>query len=329
MILVTGASGHIGNVLAGLLYQKGYRDLRLMVQGHNTAHIEKYAREIVQVDICDAEAVSKAVEGCTDVFHLAGYIQVDRSNLKRLYDINVGGTRNIVQACIKHGVKRLVYASSIHALAPVGGQEIDETLDMSCSCPSDDYGRSKLQGTEAVLEACGQGLDAVIVYPTGVIGPYDYRSSFAGTMFRKYMRSQRGMHLYFDGGYDFVDVRDVADGIFRAWQSGEPGQGYILAGDRCSVREMIETVGRSAGRDFKTVRVPLFLVRLGAAVVPVLSALAGKPPILTQDTVDLLVSGDKISAEKARTRLGYAPRPISESLSDAVKWYMDQNVVGE
>jgi dihydroflavonol-4-reductase len=246
-----------------------------------------------------------------------------------LYDINVGGTRNIVNACMEHGVKRLVYASSIHALAPRDGIEIDETLDMSCSCPSDDYGRSKLQGTEAVLEACEKGLDAVIVYPTGVIGPYDYRSSFAGTMFRKYMRSQRGVHLYFDGGYDFVDVRDVSDGIYRAWRNGESGQGYILAGDRCSVREMIETVGRSAGRDFKTVRVPLFLVRVGAAVVPVLSALAGKPPILTQDTVDLLVSGDKISAEKAKTWLGYEPRPISESLSDAVKWYMDQSVVGQ
>lgn len=329
MILVTGASGHIGNVLAALLYKNGYKDLRLMVQGRNTEHIDQYAKEIVRVDICDANAVAEAVKGCTDVFHLAGYIQVDRSNLKRLYDINVGGTRNIVQACLQYGVKRLVYASSIHALAPAEGNYIDESLvDMACSCPSDDYGRSKRRGTEAVLEACEKGLDAVIVYPTGVIGPYDYRSSLAGSMFRKYMKAQRDMHLYFDGGYDFVDVRDVADGLYRAWQFGEKGQGYILAGDRCTIREMIETVGRSAGRDFKTVRVPLFLVRAGAMVVPVLCALTGKPPVLTQDTVDLLVSGDKISAEKAKERLGYAPRPVAESLSDAVKWYMEQSASG-
>ena len=329
MILVTGASGHIGNVLVALLYQNGYRDLRLMVQGHNTSHIEKYAKEIVRADICDMEAVSKAVKGCTDVFHLAGFIQMTSANRKRLFDINVGGVRNVAEACLKHDVNRLVYVSSIHALAPADGCVIDETLDMADSQPPDDYGRSKLMGTEAVLGAYEEGLDAVIVYPTGVIGPYDYRSSFAGTMFKKYIRAQRDMHLYFDGGYDFVDVRDVADGIYRAWQNGVSGQGYILAGGHCTIRDMIETVGHSAGRDFKTIRVPLFLVRVGAAVVPVLSALAGKPPILTRDTVNLLVSGDKISDEKAKTLLGYAPRPVSESLNDAVKWYMEQSAVGE
>ena len=329
MILVTGASGHIGNVLATLLYQNGYKDLRLMVQGTRTAHIERYAKEIVRADICDAEAVSEAVKGCTDVFHLAATIQLTGANKKRLFDINVGGTRNVAQACLMHGVKRLVHVSSIHALERGDGGVVDEKQDMAGCQPSDEYGRSKLLGTEAVLEACEKGLDTVVVYPTGVIGPYDYRSSFAGTMFKKYMASKNGLHLYFDGAYDFVDVRDVADGIYRAWRDGETGQGYILAGGRCSVREMIETVGRCAGRDFRTVRVPLFVVRAAAAVVPAISALAGRPPILTQDTVDILVSGSRISDGKARERLGYAPRPVSESLSDAVKWYMDQSAAGE
>lgn len=328
MILITGASGHIGNVLAALLYQNGHTDLRLMVQGKITAHIEPYAKEIVRVDICDPKAVSEAVRGCTDVFHLAGYIQVDRSNKKRLFDINAGGTRNVAQACIEHGVKRLVHVSSIHALVPVNGGALDESQVEACGSPPDDYGRSKLEGTKAVLDACKQGLDAVIVYPTGVIGPYDYRASLAGTMLQKYMKAPGNTHLYFDGGYDFVDVRDVADGIMRAWQLGEKGQGYILAGDRCTLRDMIETIGRSAGRNYKTVRMPLFLVRAGAVVAPIYYALAGRQPVLTQDTVDLLVSKDKISADKAKAKLGYAPRPVAESLGDAVRWYMERSASG-
>ena len=328
MILITGASGHIGNVLAALLYQNGYRDLRLMVQGKNTAHIERYAKEIVRADICDPKAVSEAVKGCTDVFHLAATIQLTSANKKRLFDINVGGVRNVVQACLEHGVKRLVHVSSIDALTPEDSDCIDESIDMGKSRPTDDYGRSKLQGTTTVLEACGKGLNAVIVYPTGVIGPYDFRSSLGSSMIRKYISAPHRTHLYFDGGFDFVDVRDVADGIFRAWQYGESGQGYILSGDRCSIRDLIEVVGRSAGREFKTVRVPLFLVRASAAVAPLFYTLAGRPPVLTQNTVDILVSGVKISDKKAKTDLGYAPRPVAESLSDAVKWYQEQSASG-
>ena len=113
MILVTGASGHIGNVLAALLYQNGYKDLRLMVRGSCTAHIEPYAKEIVRADICDEDAVMKAVEGCSDVFHLAASIQLTGARKQRLHDVNVGGTRNVVKACLAHGVKRLVHVSSI------------------------------------------------------------------------------------------------------------------------------------------------------------------------------------------------------------------------
>jgi dihydroflavonol-4-reductase len=232
----------------------------------------------------------------------------------------------VVQACLKHGIKRLVYMSSIHALERDG--VADEKLDMADYQPSDEYGRSKLLSTKIVLEAYEKGLNAVIVYPTGVIGPHDHRGSFAGSMFKKYMTSRNGMHLYFDGAYDFVDVRDVADGTYRAWLYGEKGQGYILAGGRCSVRELIETVGKSAGRDFKTVRVPLFVVRAAASVVPVISTLTRKPPILTNDTVDILVSGTQISYEKARDRLGYSPRSVTESIGDSVKWYIEQSASG-
>ena len=134
-----------------MLYQNGYQDLRLMVRGTNTAHIEPYAKEIVRADICDADAVMKAVEGCTDVFHLAAAIQLTGAHKQRLHDINVGGTRNVVDACLAHGVKRLVHVSSIHALE----QGIAARWTNS-GCirrqPSDEYGRTKVLSTQAVLK---------------------------------------------------------------------------------------------------------------------------------------------------------------------------------
>lgn len=320
MILVTGARGHIGNVLVRQLFEKGYRDLRLLVQG-DTSYIESYAKEIVRCDIRNAKAVADAVYGCSDVFHLAGYIHMSGSDKQKLNNINVGGTRNIVDACVKHGVSRLVYVSSIHALTPSDDLIINETINPDLSLCADEYSRTKLKGTIAVLDACeNRGLDAVVVFPTGVIGPYDFRSSMAGTMFKKYIGA-RGTKLCFNGSFDFVDVRDVADGTFRAWQLGEKGQGYILSGEQCRLNDVICSIGRYTGKELKTLNVPTFIVKAFAGVMPVYYRLAGKTPVFTKETVNVMVSGVRISNEKAKNKLGFCPRSLQETLYDTVQWH--------
>jgi len=320
MILVTGARGHIGNVLVRLLYNKGFHDLRLMVSGGDAAYIEPYAKEIVRCDIRDAKAVDDAVSGCSDVFHLAGHIHMSGSENQKLYDINVGGTKNIVAACKKHGVKRLVYVSSIHALTPSADNVIDETVDMDVSLCADEYSRTKLLGTLEVLNACADGLDAVVVFPTGVIGPYDYRTSMAGRMFRKYIGA-KGARLCFKGKFDFVDVRDVADGIYRAWRYGVKGQGYILSGEECGIGEMIKMIARCSGREVKTINLPVSLVKACAGALSVYYRIAKKTPILTKETVDIVVSDVKISNDKAKKTLGFIPRPLEDTMRDTVDWH--------
>lgn len=321
MILVTGAKGHIGNVLIRLLHEKGHNDLRLMVSSGSAEHVQAFAKEVKCCDIRDARAVSEAVRGCTDVFHLAGFINMSASNKQLLYDINVGGVRNIVNACREHGVKRLVHVSSIHALAPSAQGCVDETIDDNPARISDEYGRSKLGGTLEVLDACQKGLDAVVVFPTGVIGPHDYRSSMSGIMFKKYIHAH-GLQLYFDGQYDFVDVRDVADGIYRAWTQGEKGEGYILTGAPCSIRQMIEQIARCTGVSFKMLRVPTWVVKACARVTPLYYAIAHKTPVITKETVDVMVSGVNICGDKAHQKLGFTPRPLEETMRDTVEWHL-------
>jgi dihydroflavonol-4-reductase len=320
MILVTGAGGHIGNVLTKLLYRKGHKDLRLFVQeNENISYIERYAKEVVRGDIRDPFAVTAAVRGCETVFHLAGLVQISGVRKKQVFDINVGGTRNVVQACLEKGVKRLVHVSSVHALKEPEAGYIDETLDSDFGNLPGAYAKSKAMGTIEVMNAIQKGLDAVIVFPTGVIGPFDFRSSYTGSAIKGYIDAKKPQY-YFDGKYDFVDVRDVADGIYRAWKYGEKGQGYIISGSVSSLEDIIDAVEQTTGHAIRRHKVPRALVMMAAVLAPLYYAIARKKPILSKYSIDVLMSNSCISCGKAQEKLGYKPRPFSRTIRDIVRW---------
>jgi len=321
MILVTGAGGHIGNALLRLLYSKGHKDLRLLLQEkEDDSHVRKYAKEIVRGDIRDPYAVSAAVRGCEYVFHLAGLVQISGIHKKIIYDINVGGTRNVVQACLEKGVKRLLYVSSVHALRTPPTGLINEQLDPDLNNLSGAYAKSKAMATIEVMNAIQKGLDAVIVFPSGVIGPYDFSRSYTGSAIKGYIDAKKTQY-YFDGKYDFVDVRDVADGIYRAWKHGEKGQGYIISGNVSSLEQIIEEVEKNTGNAIKRRKVPAALVRIAAFFAPAYYAAARKKPVLSKYSVEVLMSNSDISNEKARKSLGYKPRPMSKTIRDLVRWH--------
>ena len=321
MILITGAGGHIGNVLVKLLYSKGYKDLRLFVQeNEDISYIERYAKEVVRGDIRDAFAVSAAVRGCEHVFHLAGLVQISGVRKKNVFDVNVGGTRHVVQACIEKGIKRLVHISSVHALKEPAAGTIDETLDSDFNNLPGAYAKSKAMGTIEVMNAIQKGLDAVIVFPTGVIGPYDFKSSYTGSAIKGYIDAKKPQY-YFDGKYDFVDVRDVAEGIYRAWKFGESGQGYICSGSVSSLEDIMEAVEKTTGRAIRRRKVPRALVQMAALLAPVYYAVARKKPILSKYSIDVLMSNSCVSCVKAQEKLGYKARPLIRTIRDMVRWH--------
>ena len=211
MIVVTGATGHLGNNLVRALVRRNHRVRCLVLPGESLVPLGGLDVEIVEGDVRDIECLYQAFDGADTVFHLASIISLLPGRTKLLEEVNVKGAKNVAQACLKTGVRRLVYTSSIHALVePPIGQVIDETMPCDPDRISVEYSKSKARATLEVMDVISQGLDGVIVMPTGVIGPYDFKPSATGQMLLDYASGKIPVRI--EGGYDFVDVRDVAEG---------------------------------------------------------------------------------------------------------------------
>ncbi|MFZ5975817.1 MAG: NAD-dependent epimerase/dehydratase family protein [Bacillota bacterium] len=323
MILVTGATGHIGNVLVNKLMKMG-EELRLLLPpGESVAPLNGIKAEIVVCDIRNSDAVRQAVEGCDTVFHLAGIVRISKKNDALLEGVNIGGTQNMVDACLHHKVKRLIYISSVHAIKePADGTAITERHSFVSDAKAGGYANSKAEATRIVQEGIARGLDAVILFPSGVIGPFDYKLSEIGCLIKRFIKGAKSkVAFYFDGAYDFVDVRDVCDALIKAWKMGRPGEGYIISGEQASVKQIYTHLLDIQGRRKKLVRVPLWLVKFAAALMPAYYRIFRKKPVFTRYAVEVLSSNAKISSAKAQKELGYRARSVRESLRDSVAWF--------
>jgi len=323
MNLVTGATGHIGNVLVRDLLARGEEVRALLLPGEDLAPLEGLKIEVVVGDILNIESLHKAFEGVEVAYHLAGIISIMPGRNELLQRVNVQGTRNVLEAARLASVKRLVYTSSIHAIQRVPhGVTIDETIPFDPANPVGEYDRTKAEATLAVLDAAQQGLNVVIVCPTGVIGPHDYRLSEMGRLIEEC--AQNKPQLYVDGSYDFVDVRDVSTGLQIAAQKGRAGECYILSGERITVKQVLDLVEDATGRHLPRFRIPMRLARFIANFTPAYYRLTRTTPRFTPYSLNTITSNADISNAKARNELGYQPRSLRESISDTVKWFLER-----
>jgi dihydroflavonol-4-reductase len=321
MNLVTGATGHIGNVLVRILNERGERVRAMIMPGEDPAPLNGLDVEIIEADVLDYQSLLKAFDQIDVVYHLAGIISILPGKDHMLQAVNVIGTRNVIQAARSCGVRRLVYTSSIHALKRVpDGIVIDETVPFDIEHALSSYDSSKASASLDVLTAVQSGMDAVIVCPTGVIGPYDFRRSELGQLILDCVE-QKPM-LYVDGAYDFVDVRDVAQGLILAGDKGRCGESYILSGERIAVLDIIKIVQEILGRRLFSLKIPFSLARFTAKLMPIYYRLSHVKPRFTSYSLATITSNSFISHTKAGLELGYHPRPLRESLTDTVKWFI-------
>jgi dihydroflavonol-4-reductase len=324
MIAVTGASGFAGgNLLRVLLAesQKTGRGQEIRALLHrNRQTVAGLNVEQVTGDIRDFDSLVRAFQGVEVVYHLAGSISLEMDSWTELEAINVAGTRNVVEACLRCKVRRLVHFSSIHALEQQPfDRPVDENNPLATRADYPPYDRSKAAAESEVRAGMARGLDAVILNPTGLVGPYDFQPSFFGEAI---LLIARGMlPALVNGGFDWVDVRDVARGAIAAADNAPPGASYILGGHWHSVREIAEITAQIRGQRAPILTAPMGLAQAAAPVVETLCHLARLRPIFTRATLRALRSNHQISHTRAAYELGYAPRPFKETLTDTLAWF--------
>ena len=321
---VTGATGHIGNVLVRKLLERGEKVRALILPGENRQALDGMNVEEIEGDILDLDGLRQAMDGAQRVYHLAGVISIMPGKNNNVRRVNVQGTRNVIRAAREANVDRLVYTSSIHALfrAP-HGITIDEQIPFDPEHAISAYDQSKAEASLLVQDAACLGLDAVIACPTGVIGPYDYRGSEMGNLILDAMSART--QFVINGAYDFVDVRDVADGLILAGEKGRAGESYILSGERLSLGGLLDLMQRVTGLRYLRLHVPMNLARFAAIFGPLYYRLAKAKPRLTPYAIATVTSNSVISNAKARHELGYAPRSMIETIRDTVQWFHENS----
>ena len=248
------------------------------------------------------------MQGVSLVYHLAARISLAAGPDPETERVNLDGTQNVIAAMRRSGAGRLVYASSVYALRkPADGTPIDESQPFDVLHCQGAYDRSKARASLAVQAAVADGLDAVIVCPTAVTGPYDFHNSEAGRAIRLYM--QPGLKFIVKGAYDFIDVRDAAHGFILAADQGRRGETYILSGDRLTVREVAQTVWQAAPGWHANLEVPLWLAYWVAGLMPFYAELTGTQPIFTRYSLDAICSNSYFSHTRASPRIGLSAAP--------------------
>lgn len=326
MEVVTGATGYIGNILTRELLDMGKKVRVLVRLTSDISSLEGLEIEKASGDILDKDSLIRAFKGADTVYHLAAMISImpgDRALIRR---VNLEGTRNVIDACLKCGVRRLVYTSTIHALKePPLGTFIDEDMPFDVNCPRGEYDRSKALASQEVIESAKAGLDPVVVCPTGVLGPFDYRKSMITGTFIDFARGK--MKITTNGAYDFVDARDVARGHILAAEKGKTGQCYILSGERVTMDKMMSILSKVSGAQSPRYMVPAWLVKAAGIFTPIYYKLANKTPRFTYYSVNTLLSNSYISHEKASRELGYEPMAVSKSIEDTIKWLNENKMI--
>ena len=326
MDIVTGATGLLGNVLVRELVSRG-RDVKVFIRKtSDTVCFNGCEVEKLYGDVLDLDSLVRAFKDAENIYHLASEISIMPGPNKNLREVNLTGANNVIKACFQSGIKRLIYTSSIHAFKEVKNvSTIDESVPFDPFNPMGEYNRTKAMASLAVKEAVREGLDAVIVCPTAVMGPYDFKISNLGSLVIEYCSKRQ--KIIIDGAYDFVDVRDIAVGHILAAEKGKTGETYILSGQRLTIPELMSILEDLTGIPAPKHKLPQWLAYAVAFVTPVYYKLSGNKPIFTTYSIKTVKSNSFISHKKASEELGYSTRPIRETIEDNIKWFKENNYI--
>lgn len=322
--VVTGATGFIGGVLTRALADRDGKGSARGVVHHRKPWFEEPGIDWVEGDVLDRDSMLAAFRGADVVYHLGSLVSMDPRMANAVRDTTMVGTRNVVEAALECGVRRMIHVSSIHAYDQLPVHEVlHEGRDRAGGPHYTVYELAKMCAEEEVRRGVALGLDAVILNPTGVIGPYDAEPSYLGQFFVDLYR--RNLPVLVTGGFDWVDVRDVVAAALAAATRGRCGENYILSGRWHSMVELARMCQTVTGVPVPRFVCPLAAARIWAPVQVAWDRFRGLRPRFTRDALTILeTSNRRVSNAKARRELGFDPRPAADSVRDTYRWF-EQN----
>jgi dihydroflavonol-4-reductase len=321
LTFVTGATGFIGSHVVRLLLQRGDRVRVLARNSSPNNNIEGLGCGIVIGDLTDAMSLTRCVQGCRKVYHIAADYRLWSRNPQEIYASNVAGTRNLLSACCEAGVEKVVYTSTVGTIGlRRDGIPANEESPVSLDDMIGHYKRSKFMAEQVAHEFASSGLPVVIVNPTTPIGAGDLKPTPTGKIILDFIRGR--LPAYVDTGLNFVAVEDVAQGHLLAEEKGRIGERYILGGENWSMEELLEALAGICGSRMPRARIPWFVARIvGALDNFVMGTLFRREPFIPLDGVKMARYKMYVSSEKARNELDYKIRPVDQALREAVDYF--------
>lgn len=321
-VLVTGATGFIGSAVTRALLADGRSVVGLVQPGVDERALDGLDVERRIADLRDAEAVGRAVKGCTTVFHIAALYRFWAPDPKSFYAINVDGTRNVLAAARDSSVDRVVYTSTVGTLGLDAGRPAHELDYPDVGHLFGAYKRSKYVAEHEVLRAAAQGLPVTLVLPTTPIGPGDRAPTPTGRIVLDYLNGR--LPGFVDTVLNVVHVDDVARGQLLAAERGRLGHSYIVGGENLTLAEVLSQLAELTGLPRPRFRVPRGLVfALARASEAVEGRLLRRPPRVPLEAARMSTTRMAFDDSRARAELGYTSRPPREALADAVRWYLE------
>ncbi len=327
--IVTGANGHLGSAVVSQLSAMGKTCRALVLPNESTDKLNNCNCEIYRGDVLNPDSLKQLFTFDSDtqavVIHCAGIVTVSSKSNPKVYDVNVNGTKNIADLCVKNKVYKMVHVSSVHAIPTLEkGKVITEVDHFDPEKVVGYYAKTKAIASQYILDRSKNDLNACIVHPSGILGPYDYGTGHLTHMVIDY--TNHSLKACVHGGYDFVDVRDVASGIIVAVEKGGRGQCYILSNHYYEVSDILGMLSRITNQKRIKTILPMWFAKMTAPLAEMYYKIKKNPPLFTSYSLYTLTSNSLFSHEKASKELGYTTRPMLQTLADTVEW-LSKNVL--
>ncbi len=325
-ILVTGATGFLGSHVARKLVKREERVRILLRKNSRTSNIEDIDAERAYGDILDIDSVRQALKGCDTLYHVAGLVSSKKADYKKMEEVNIQGTVNVLSAALEAGIKKAVYTSSVAAVGvnPNGGIANEET-PFTMEHIGVQYLNTKYRAEKEALKFYEKGLPLVIVNPSIVIGQGDvYLSSTALIVWY----CKRKFPGYIDGGFNVVDVEDVAEGHILAAEKGRVGERYILGNKNLSIRESFSLLEKVTGIPSPKMKIPYFMALTGGFIAERIFRVSSPSFVLKDlDSAKAVRLYWYFDSSKALRELGFPQTPVEESLEKTIKWFRDNGYI--